>query len=77
MAAARNVFTIPAGRPFLKTLVQSLCDGRLIAGYKYDEADPLALAGITIFVPTRRSARVGTAVGAAAPGTRLRRVLPG
>lgn len=58
VAAARNVFTIPAGRPFLKTLVQSLCDGRLIAGYKYDEADPLALAGITIFVPTRRSARV-------------------
>lgn len=58
VAAARNVFTIPAGRPFLKTLVQSLCDGRLIAGYRYDEADPLALAGITIFVPTRRSARV-------------------
>ncbi|KQV35856.1 MULTISPECIES: double-strand break repair protein AddB [unclassified Rhizobium] len=58
VAPARNVFTIPAGRPFLKTLVQSLCDGRLIAGYRYDEADPLALAGITIFVPTRRSARV-------------------
>ncbi|WP_075291911.1 double-strand break repair protein AddB [Pararhizobium arenae] len=56
--AANNVFTIPAGRPFLKTLVQSLCDGRLIAGYAYDAADPMALAGITIFVPTRRSARV-------------------
>ncbi|MDQ0318244.1 ATP-dependent helicase/nuclease subunit B [Pararhizobium capsulatum DSM 1112] len=56
--AGGNVFTIPPGRPFLKTLVQALCGGDLVAGYKYDPTDPLALSGVTIFVPTRRSARV-------------------
>jgi ATP-dependent helicase/nuclease subunit B len=53
-----NVFTIPPGLPFLKTLVEKLCSGELVPGFRYAEADPLALAGITIFVPTRRSARV-------------------
>ncbi|MCZ4090937.1 double-strand break repair protein AddB [Sinorhizobium psoraleae] len=55
---ASNVFTIPAGLPFLRTLAQKLCDGGLVPGFKYDPADPLMLAGVTIFVPTRRSARV-------------------
>ncbi|WEX77439.1 double-strand break repair protein AddB [Sinorhizobium numidicum] len=55
---ASNVFTIPAGLPFLKTLAQKLCDGMLVPGFSYDPADPLVLAGVTIFVPTRRSARV-------------------
>ncbi len=53
-----NVFTIPAGVPFLPTLVHSLCEGRIVPGYRYDPADPLSLAGVTIFVPTRRAARV-------------------
>ena len=53
-----NVFTIPPGLPFLKTLVEKLCSGELVPGFRYAQADPLALAGITIFVPTRRSARV-------------------
>ena len=53
-----NVFTVPPGLPFLKTLVEKLCSGELVPGFRYAEADPLALAGITIFVPTRRSARV-------------------
>ena len=53
-----NVFTVPAGLPFLKTLAESLLSGALTADFRYDPADPLALAGVTIFVPTRRSARV-------------------
>ncbi|MGO4317728.1 double-strand break repair protein AddB [Agrobacterium tumefaciens] len=55
---AKRVLTIAAGTPFLKTLAETLCDGTLTAGYKYDSADPLSLAKVTIYVPTRRSARV-------------------
>lgn len=56
--AVSNVFTIPPGLPFLKTVVEKLCSGELVPGFRYDTADPLSLAGVTIFVPTRRSARV-------------------
>ncbi|UXS32896.1 double-strand break repair protein AddB [Agrobacterium tumefaciens] len=54
----KRVLTIAAGTPFLKTLAETLCDGTLTSGYKYDPADPLSLAKVTIYVPTRRSARV-------------------
>ena len=53
-----NVFTIPPGTPFLKVLAQSICDGRLIDGFGHDPADPLSLASATIYLPTRRAARV-------------------
>jgi ATP-dependent helicase/nuclease subunit B len=53
-----RIFSIPSGVPFLKTLAASLCDGRLDADFRYDPADPISLADVTIFVPTRRSARV-------------------
>ncbi|PDT40876.1 MULTISPECIES: double-strand break repair protein AddB [Sinorhizobium] len=56
--ATTNVFTIPAGLPFLKTLAEKLLDGVLTPDFRYEPADPLALAGVTIFVPTRRAARV-------------------
>lgn len=55
---AKRVLTIAAGTPFLKTLAETLCDGTLTSGYQYDPADPLSLAKVTIYVPTRRSARV-------------------
>jgi ATP-dependent helicase/nuclease subunit B len=55
---AANVFTIPPGLPFLKTLADKLLGGALTPDFSYDPANPLALAGVTIFVPTRRSARV-------------------
>ena len=55
---AKRVLTIAAGTPFLKTLAETLCDGRLTSGYRYDPTDPLSLASVTIYVPTRRSARV-------------------
>jgi len=55
---APNVFSIPHGLPFLKTLAGSLLTGALTSDFRYDPADPLALAGVTIFLPTRRAARV-------------------
>lgn len=51
-----HVFSIAPGTPFLKTLAGALCDGDLIDGFK-DTGDPLALASVTIYVPTRRAAR--------------------
>ncbi len=56
MAAAARVFTIPAGARFLPTLADALLSGRLGALADPNE-DPLALADIRIFLPTRRAAR--------------------
>lgn len=39
-------------------MAAALCDGRLDETFRYDPADPLSLADVTIYVPTRRSARV-------------------
>ena len=49
-----RVFTIPAGVPFLETLAGALLSGRLVA---FDRDDPLALAGVTVLLPTRRAVR--------------------
>ena len=54
----KRIFTIPPGAAFLRTVAAALCDGRLHNGFRHDPADPLSLANVTIFVPTRRSARV-------------------
>ncbi|MER0238304.1 double-strand break repair protein AddB [Fulvimarina sp. MAC8] len=51
-----NFFSIPLRSPFLATLADSLLDGKLDVGYRYD-GDPLSLADILIYVPTRRAAR--------------------
>ncbi|MGQ7791003.1 double-strand break repair protein AddB [Faunimonas sp. B44] len=53
---APNVATIPPGAPFLATLVDALLEGRLVAGFSAGR-DPLALADVTLYLPTRRSAR--------------------
>jgi ATP-dependent helicase/nuclease subunit B len=53
-----HVLSIPAGVPFLKTLAARLCDGRLSDRYRLDLTDPLSLSRVTIYVPTRRAARV-------------------
>ena len=60
MTSARGgrIFSIPASLPFLKTVASTLIDGQLVPGFIYDPADPLALADVTVYVPTRRSARV-------------------
>jgi ATP-dependent helicase/nuclease subunit B len=52
-----NIFTIPPSAPFLPTFVDALLAGRLVPGLDA-AADPLALARVTLYVPTRRAARV-------------------
>jgi ATP-dependent helicase/nuclease subunit B len=54
--AAPRVRSIPAGVPFLPTLVDALLEGRLVPDFVHD-GDPLALADVTIYLPTRRAAR--------------------
>lgn len=51
-----NIASIPPGVPFLPTLVESLLNGTLFAGLDPVE-NPLALADVTIWVPTRRAVR--------------------
>jgi ATP-dependent helicase/nuclease subunit B len=58
MTGRGRIYSIPASLPFLKTVASTLIDGQLVPGFTYDPADPLALADVTVYVPTRRSARV-------------------
>lgn len=53
---AAHILSIPPGVPFLTTLAEALIDGRLVPGFRY-EGDPLALAEVTIYLPTRRAVR--------------------
>ncbi len=53
---APRVFTIPSGAPFLPTLSRALLDGALIDGFP-GAGGPMALADVTIYVPTQRAAQ--------------------
>lgn len=79
MSGSRRVLSIPPGAPFLPTLAEALLAGRLVPGFRFD-GDPLALADVTIYVPTRRAARAlrGAFVNAlSGPGaTRRSAILP-
>src|SRR2546422_687724 len=55
--AIPRVFTIPASAPFLPALIVALRDGRLVPGFPASR-DPLALAGATLYLPTRRACRL-------------------
>jgi ATP-dependent helicase/nuclease subunit B len=58
MASAKpRVFNIPASQPFLLTLIEALLHDRLGLGFKPAD-DPLALAPVTIYLPTRRACRL-------------------
>ena len=50
-----RVFTIPASAPFLPTLIEALTGGKL--GFPAAR-DPLALAPVTLYLPTRRACRL-------------------
>ncbi len=52
-----RVFSIPSSAPFLATLARALLDGDLVPGFA-PRGDPLALAGATIYLPTRRAGRL-------------------
>ena len=53
---APNIHTIPSSVSFLDTLVEEICSARLVPGLD-PRADPLALADVTLYLPTRRAAR--------------------
>jgi len=52
---APRVFNIPASAPFLPTLIKALTSGKL--GFRLAD-DPLALAAVTLYLPTRRACRL-------------------
>lgn len=54
--ATPRVLSIPPGVDFLETLATELRQGGILQGRRFD-GDPMALADVTIFVPTRRAAR--------------------
>src|SRR5712691_762309 len=55
--ATPRVFTIPASTPFVPTLIRALIEGTLVPGLPASR-DPLALAGATLYLPTRRACRL-------------------
>jgi ATP-dependent helicase/nuclease subunit B len=52
-----HVCNVPASAPFLRTVIAALVDGRLVKGFEARQA-PENLARATIFLPTRRAARI-------------------
>jgi len=56
-APAPRVFTIPASAPFVPTLIHALVEGKLVPGFPAAHG-PLALAGATLYLPTRRACRL-------------------
>ena len=67
MPERQAVFTITRGVPFLPTLAEALLSGRLVGPVA---EDPLALAAVTIYLPTRRAARALGAILAERLGQR-------
>ncbi|MCJ9702092.1 hypothetical protein, partial [Bradyrhizobium sp. SHOUNA76] len=52
-----RVFSVPISVPFLRTVVTSLLDGRLVEGFEARK-EPARLADVTLYLPTRRAMRV-------------------
>ncbi|AKK20161.1 double-strand break repair protein AddB [Candidatus Liberibacter africanus] len=50
-----NIFTIAPSSPFFKEMIIALLDGKLVENFQYDPSDPLSLASVTIYVPTKRA----------------------
>lgn len=72
-----NLFTIPAGAPFLDVLARAMVEGRF--GRVHDPEDPTALARVTLYLPTRRAARAFAARLAersGSPALLLPRIVP-
>ncbi len=75
---APNVFTIAASADFASTFVEAFLKGEIIAGFSA-QPDPLALSRTTLYVPTRRAAKVLAAEflrASALPAQLLPRILP-
>src|SRR5215204_659635 len=52
-----RLFTIPASARFLPTLIRALKAGEIVPGFPAS-GDPLAMAGATLYLPTRRACRL-------------------
>ena len=52
-----RVFNVPASTPFLRTVITALVDGELIGGFS-PRAQPERLSEATLYLPTRRAARM-------------------
>ncbi|MBR0773865.1 double-strand break repair protein AddB [Bradyrhizobium diazoefficiens] len=52
-----RVFSVPVSVPFLRTVIASLLDGRLVDGFEARK-EPARLADCTLYLPTRRAMRV-------------------
>ncbi|RPD37633.1 double-strand break repair protein AddB [Candidatus Liberibacter solanacearum] len=50
-----NIFTIAPSSSFFREMVLSLLNGTLVESFQYDPSNPLSLASITIYVPTKRA----------------------
>nr|WP_319385424.1 double-strand break repair protein AddB [uncultured Roseibium sp.] len=61
MSERPRFFSVPPSVPFLETLVDTLVDGTLVPGFRPLD-DPHLLATATIYLPTRRSARLLPAI---------------
>jgi ATP-dependent helicase/nuclease subunit B len=57
LASRPNVFNVPASAPFLRVLIDALRAGKLVPGFPASN-DPLELARATLYLPTRRAARL-------------------
>ncbi|WP_422374366.1 double-strand break repair protein AddB [Roseibium sp.] len=57
MTESSRLWSIPPSVPFLETLVDTLVDGTLVPGFRPLD-DPLRLADVTLYLPTRRAARL-------------------
>ncbi|ACL56598.1 double-strand break repair protein AddB [Methylobacterium nodulans] len=70
-----RIFTIPPGVPFLATLAEALLDGTLAGDVG---RDPLGLATVTLYLPTRRATRALAAILAerCGPAALLPRMVP-
>lgn len=68
MRAAPNVFSIEPGPDFARTVVESLLEGRLFP--LPDQANPLWLADLVLYVPTRRAGKLFERAFVAAAGGR-------
>ncbi len=52
-----RIFTVPPSVPFLRRLIETLADGTLVPGFRPLD-NPLLLSTVTLYVPTRRAARL-------------------
>ncbi|MEJ8475205.1 double-strand break repair protein AddB [Roseibium algae] len=54
---SKRIFTVPPSVPFLRVLAEKLVDGTLVPGFRPLD-DPFLLSTVTLYLPSRRAARL-------------------